>query len=372
MRITWAGTFEPGFSRNRKLHRLLELLGVETVVVREAVWGLNLFELASRSRLRTALLAVMRYPVLLFRLLITPRPDLYLVSYPGWFDVPIVKLVARLKRRPLVFDPFVSLFDTLVSDRALYPARSLVGRVAYAIDQWALRMADLVLADTESHIDFYQKLTNGRLKNGRVLPVGADDIVFVPRPDVAVTATRVLFYGTLIPLQGVATIVEAAALLQPMGIHVTIIGDGQQRETLDEAIARTGVSVERHGNLPLGELPRHIARSGVCLGIFGDSSKAERVVPHKVYEYLAVGRPVVTREGAAIRAAFSDQELVTVAPSDPQAIAEAVASLVNDEGRREHIAGAGHAAYRERFHEDALAERLHSAFAAVTESPGAS
>jgi glycosyltransferase involved in cell wall biosynthesis len=108
----------------------------------------------------------------------------------------------------------------------------------------------------------------------------------------------------------------------------------------------------------LSDLPGHIAESSLCLGIFGDSDKAGRVVPHKLYECLAMGRPVVTRDGPAIRSLFSEDEVVTVPPADPRALAGAIRELLDDPDRRERIARSGLSSYRARFHEDRLARSL--------------
>ena len=102
--------------------------------------------------------ALLGYPKLLIRLLMAPAPDLYLVSYPGWLDVPIVRLVASLKSKPLVFDPFLSLFDTMISDRGLHGATSMVARLAAAADRWSLRLSDFVIADTEPQLAFYRQM----------------------------------------------------------------------------------------------------------------------------------------------------------------------------------------------------------------------
>jgi glycosyltransferase involved in cell wall biosynthesis len=358
MRVVWAGTFDPEFSRNRKLTRLLEISNIQYSVVREDLWAADRLGLAMKPSLRVALKAIVKYPRLLFRLLAAERPDLYLVSYPGWFDVPIIRLVASIKRRPLVFDPFISLHDTLISDRQLHGSRSLVARLAAAIDRWSLRMADLVLADTKPQLDLYREMAKRLKADGAVVPVGADDDIFVPRVGVEVLPRSILFYGTLVPLQGIATIVEAAALLEHDGIRTVIIGDGQDRPVLEDAIRRTGANVELTGILPLDELPAHLATSAVCLGVFGDSDKAGRVVPHKLYECLAMGRPVVTRDGPGVRSLFEQGEVVTVPPADPLALADAIRSLIEEPELREQVGAAGLAAYRQRFHERPLAGLL--------------
>ncbi|MET0566965.1 MAG: glycosyltransferase [Acidimicrobiia bacterium] len=368
MRVLWTGTFDPEFSRNKKLARLMNLSAVHWRVIRENVWASDRVALASRPSLTVALRALIAYPKLLVRLLMAPAPDVYLVSYPGWFDVPVVRLVASVRRRPLVFDPFLSLFDTMISDRGLRSATSLVGRLAAAIDRWSLRLADVVIADTEPQLAFYRRIA-GRLRGeGSVIAVGADDELFGPRPDVKPEAGVVLYYGNFIPLHGATTIVEAAALLEPNGVKLVLIGDGPDRDVVEQAIARTGVSVERHGIIPLRELPAQVARATVCLGVFGGSQKAGRVIPHKVYEALAMRKPVVTREGAAVSAAFPNGGLVTVPPEDAHALADAVLALIEDPSRREQVATVGHESYRDRFQERALAADLFVVLESSVES----
>ena len=67
-----------------------------------------------------------------------------------------------MKRRPLLFDPFLSLFDTMISDRGLRTGKSCVGRLAAAIDRWSLRLADVVIADTEPQLAFYGQIARLR------------------------------------------------------------------------------------------------------------------------------------------------------------------------------------------------------------------
>jgi glycosyltransferase involved in cell wall biosynthesis len=118
----------------------------------------------------------------------------------------------------------------------------------------------------------------------------------------------------------------------------------------------------------LDELPEHIAQAAVCLGIFGGSDKAGRVVPHKLYECLAMGRPLVTRDGPAIQTMFHEGEVVTVPASNPVALANAIRSLIEDPARLEQVGRSGLEAYRRRFHEDHLARVLNVALDSTLES----
>lgn len=362
MKVAWVGTFDPTFSRNRRLARLLDLTAIEVDIIRMDLWTTDRVATAARGKARALLRGFLVYPRLIWRLLRAPTPDVYLVSYPGWFDVPFVWLAARLRRRPLVFDPFFLLYETVVEDRTLFARSSLVAWIVRRIDVLALRLPDWVVADTAPHLAYYKQLSGGRMRNGSVVEVGADDQVFKPsaRPD---TSTQVLFYGSFVPLQGIETIIEAAGLLRATDIRFTLIGDGQERPRIAQLISDNGLTnVQLRDPVSLEALPVHIADSSLCLGIFGTSEKADRVIAHKVFECLASGRAVISRDSAALRAAFTDSELEAVPAGNGAALAAAITSLCEQDALRDRYATAGQQAYRTRFHETILSAKLAQVF----------
>ena len=232
-----------------------------------------------------------------------------------------------------------------------------MSRFAGWIDRAACRRADLILADTPVHAAYFAELTGVSRDRFRVLWLGAQD-VFRPQPDVTPTPNLVVFHGTFIPLQGLETIVRAAKLVAPDGVQVRIIGDGQERPTIEALLRELDVTnVELTGLLPLEEIPRQIASATLCLGIFGTTPKAGRVVPNKLYECLAVGRPVVTGDTPAIREAF-DGEVATVPPGDANALADAIRRLCADPDEREALGRRGHERYVRDYSSDALARML--------------
>jgi glycosyltransferase involved in cell wall biosynthesis len=193
----------------------------------------------------------------------------------------------------------------------------------------------------------------------RVLWVGAQRL-FRPQPAIAPEANVTLFYGTYIPLQGIETIVRAAKLLEGDNVRVRIIGDGQERPAIEALAADLGVrSLELIDPVPIDELPEHIARASLCLGVFGTTPKAGRVIPNKVYECLAVGRPVLTADTPAVRQAF-DGEVATVVAGDATALAASIRRLCADPVALEELGRRGHERYERDFSEAALARMLHA------------
>jgi len=107
-------------------------------------------------------------------------------------------------------------------------------------------------------------------------------------------------------------------------------------------------------------LADEIAAATLCLGIFGTTAKARRVVPNKVFECVAVGRPVITADTEGIRSAFTDDEIAMVPPGDPEALADEIRRLHANPGPRERMAFAARQHYLEEYATDSLTRDLNA------------
>jgi glycosyltransferase involved in cell wall biosynthesis len=267
-----------------------------------------------------------------------------MVGYPGQFDLPAARRAAR--GRPVIFNPLVSLADTLVGDRGRFRAGSLAARALETIDRRAFRAADVVVADTAAHARFFAELAG--LDEVPVCFVGAEDRLFQPgwSPPERFVA---LFIGKLIPLQGVDTILAAARLAPEIDFRV--VGSGQ----LDPLVRTRPANVEHVAWLEYEELPQAIRGAGCALGIFGKSGKAQRVIPNKAFQALACGAPLVTADTPAARELLVDGESALLVPAgEPEALAAAVRRLAADTDLAVRIATGGRTAYEQRASEAVL------------------
>jgi glycosyltransferase involved in cell wall biosynthesis len=272
--------------------------------------------------------------------------DAVLVGYPGHLDLGAARRIAR--GRPVVFNPLVSLSDTLVGDRGRFRAGSLPARVLQTIDRRAFGAADLVVADTAAQAEFFLTLGARRVD---VCFVGAEERVFRPGWDPADEFTA-LFVGKLIPLHGLDTVLAATRLVPELGFR--IVGSGQLDRLLDERPP----NVEHVTWVEYDRLPRELHRASCALGVFGTSAKAQRVIPNKVFQALASGTPVVTADTPAARELLRDGEsALLVPPDDPEALADALRRLAADRALADSLSSAGHAAYRTQASEDVLGAR---------------
>lgn len=343
-RLTVWGTYDLGKPRVRILLDGARRAGLEVTECHGDVWsGVEDKSTVSglRRRLGFALRWLTRQPGLVWRFLRSPPADAVLVPYLGHLDVLVLWPWARIRRRPVVLDAFLSLYDTAVLDRRLLRAGSLGARLLHWIEGLSYRAADLVFFDTDAQARAAEE--RFRLAPGSVgtVWVGAEDRFLHTQGLAEETSAPVsgetqrpivaLFYGQFIPLHGIDTIVEAAALLEEGGggVRWRLVGQGQESERIDRRLAELGLgTVERIPWIPYEELPAEIQRADICLGIFGGSEKAGRVIPNKVFQILAVGRPLVTADTPGIREILSPGPWVELVPAaDPRALARAVASL---------------------------------------------
>ncbi len=348
MRVVYFGTYERRYPRNAQVISCLRRAGVEVDERHEPVWeGLE-------QKWGAGLGVVPRLALAETRLLWAPRAagDAILVGYPGHLDLPAARRAAR--GRPLVFNPLVSLVDTLVGDRGRFRPGSLPARLLARIDRQALRAADLVVADTQANADFLAKLGGLAPDRVAVCLVGAEERVFGPGWAAEEPFTAV-FVGKLIPLHGLETIVEAARLAPELGVRV--IGSGQ----LDSVLRPRPPNVEWIPWVDYERLPAELHRAGCALGIFGTSDKAQRVIPNKAFQALACGVPLVTADTPAARELLSDGEsALLVPPGDPAALAGALRSVATDPALARRLADGGLAAFREQASEEVLGKRWRS------------
>jgi glycosyltransferase involved in cell wall biosynthesis len=339
MRVLCWGTYDTGKPRTRILHQGLRLAGVDVTECHVELWqGIeDKSQVKGRLRRFTLLLRwIASYPRLVWKFMRARRPDLVLIGFPGILDALVIAPLARLRGVPVAWDMFMSLYDTVVLDRRLLAPGSVPAKVLRALEGFAIRRCDLVFLDTEAHARNVEHLFG--------LPPGLCGAVWVGAEVEHFSATRapvpprqsgsplqVLFYGQFIPLHGIRTIVEAARVLAGEPVEWTLIGRGQEGPEIRRLLDQTPLPKLRWIEwVNYVDLRNWIERADLCLGIFGTSAKAASVIPNKVFQIVAAGRPVVTRDSPAIRELLAHQPPCSylLPCGDAQALAAAVRAHV--------------------------------------------
>lgn len=344
MRILLWGTYDTGKPRVRVLLAGLERAGVRVDPCHADIWR----GVSDKSQLhgwrRRASVAVRwlaSYPGLAWRLARAPRPDAILVGFPGILDMLVAAPIARLRGIPLVWDMFMSIYDTVVEDRRLVRRTGLAARCLFRLERLSLRRADIVFLDTQAHARRIEALFGLPPGRAEAVWVGVETEHFpaeaagAPQapPGAPPAGLRVLFYGQFIPLHGIETIVQAARLTRDDPIDWHLIGTGQETGRIEAMLAEQPLPrLHWEPWVDYPQLHRRIAAADLCLGIFGDSQKAASVIPNKVFQIVAMGRPLITRDSPAARELLRDGPpcVRLVPPADPHALAAAVRAFARD------------------------------------------
>jgi len=354
--VLWWGRFDADYSRNRILRSLLPELGWRVVDFHPRFSGLADWE----ARLRGL-----------------TRPDLVWVPCFRQRDLAAASRWARAKRVPLLFDPLISAYDKHVFEREITQPGSARARRLLAWEKGLFEHADTVLADTVEHARYFSETFGIPAARVKVVYVGAEEALFRPEPVASnprpdVEPLDVLFYGSFIPLQGAPVIIEAARLYQGPPMRWSLVGSGPELARCQSAAAGLA-NIHFEPWLDYVALPDRIRRADILLGVFGTTPKAGRVIPNKVYQALACGKPVVTRRSAAYPQSVSKADmdgLVWVDAGDPASLARTLERLASDKAGLARQASAAAATYHAYFSNPILLEQLRGAVSGKVRSEG--
>lgn len=287
------------------------------------------------------------------------------VTEGGYRLVPLLKATLLRSGVPIVYDPFISRYDTYVQDRATVRPGSLEAAILTWHDWSSTHAADALVFDTRDHQEYFFRRYSLD-SPAMVLPVSIREDLFVPPASFETTKAgsgpvRVLFYGTFIPLQGIEQIVRAAALLHDrQDVVFRIVGAGQTREGILKLHQELGKGrIEWLDPVPEDALGGLIREADICLGVFGTSDKAGRVVPNKVVQAAAMGKAIVTRASHAMEEYFQDGRSIRMcAAGDPDSLASAIVELAQEPASRARLGAAAREVFQRNFSLDVNAGRL--------------
>ncbi|MEK6556210.1 MAG: glycosyltransferase [Bdellovibrionota bacterium] len=356
MKILFTGSYEPDYNRNKILIAGLKKLGHEVIE----------YPFKKKSQADRGLL----------KLRVSEADFVYLPSFTHR-EVGLVKGYTKAAGKKLIFDPLVSRYLTKVHDYKLVSAFGLSAWRNFYRDKWSLAAADFVVTDTKAHLEYFHQTFKVPREKMAPLYIGNNFDEYFPAArmeaeQAPVTSGdskvfKVGFYGGFIPLQGVGRILEAAKLLRDhTEIEFEMVGSGFEFEKAKEFVRNHGlVRISMPGWAKQTELPGYINGFDLALGIFGETAKADLVIPNKIYHYAACAKPILTKDNEALREVFTPgRDIITIGTS-PQEIADAVLKLKANSSLRLQVGQAAYKLIQDQFNEVKVAEKLISYFKAL-------
>jgi len=214
------------------------------------------------------------------------RPDLAIISSPGYIAALVMAAVARRRRIPYVLE-LRDIYPQVYAEAELIRRESLLYRFFAQRSRNLYRGARLVIAATQGLArEVRQEVPEANVNcvyNG--FPVE-----LMNRKPVKHERFTVCFHGVLGFFQDVETLLKVAERLLPHGVDVVVIGYGRKEETLKKT---TLANVRFLGRQTFDDTIKKVERChlGLCLRLDDDISKD--AFPVKVWEYLGLGIPSI-------------------------------------------------------------------------------
>lgn len=346
MKICYFGNYNPDYARNRVIIRGLKENGVEVLECNSHKNGWKLFKELFKKHKK-----------------IKNKYDILIIGQSdNRFIVPFAWL---LTKKIIIWDAFYSIYDSWVFDRKLFSKYHLKAFVYWFLEWLECLLSDKILLDTNEHIKYFIKTFKiNKDKFIRVL-VGADISALEDINNYSAGDEHddflVYFYGNYIPLQGIEYIIDAAKELEKyQNIKFKLIGSGQTfKQVLNKSKQYNLQNIEFIEKFPYKILLENLKKADVCLGIFGNTPKAQRVIPNKAYDAIALGKPLITADTPAIRELFIDRKNVLLCKTaNGKSLAEKILELNSNLGLQTKIAQGGLKLFKECCEPKQISERL--------------
>ncbi|HET7725840.1 MAG TPA: glycosyltransferase family 4 protein [Candidatus Limnocylindrales bacterium] len=149
---------------------------------------------------------------------------------------------------------------------------------------------------------------------------------------------RLVYAGAITPTYELDVALRAVGRLRTEGrpVELDLYGRGDSREPLEALAGELGIepSVRFHGRVPIESIPAAVAAADIGLAPTRRSEFTDFSLSTKIFEYAAMGKPVVASDLPTVERYFPDGALRTYEPGDDASLAAAIATLIDDPAAR--------------------------------------
>ncbi|ALO46413.1 glycosyltransferase [Pseudohongiella spirulinae] len=281
---------------------------------------------------------------------------------------------ARLLRKRIIVDFYISNYDTLVNDRQLLKQGSLSAKWAMFKDRFFMSSASTLIFLNQSEALYYSEIAGitNNIAKIKIIPLCVDyrTEFFIEghKDQVAKDFFSVCWWGTYIPLHGLENLINAFTKISNKKIKLYLFGDSEKKsKPYKELIESYGLSehviVNNDFSFSNGKLAPFLKENcDLAVGNFGSSAKAKTVLVNKLVDALSLGLPCLTMSTKAVGEFFAKNEGVILTDVDPDSIARSILYCFENQDELGVIGKMGKLKYLSTFSPDAFKIRLLSVF----------
>jgi glycosyltransferase involved in cell wall biosynthesis len=265
------------------------------------------------------------------------RPDVIIGMY--LLSNLLALRVAKRHDIPFVFH-VLEPYCEMIPSKALRPIGRLIAKRIF-------EQADSVVVINEG-LREYAISMGARPETVSVNRAGIDHERFGPHVDgrtirrrygIADDETVLFFMGWLYRFSGLKEVLSELAKgdHDGLGVKLLIVGDGDAYEELQQM--RTDLKLEHcvtlAGKQPYDKIPEFIAASDICLLPAHNNKIMRDIVPIKMYEYMAMGKPVIASRLPGVMKEFGTDNGVLYVERPEDALSKAM-ELIDADAIKNH------------------------------------
>lgn len=291
-------------------------------------------------------------------------------------DLPLVNTglaVAGRKGIPMVADLHENYPDLVRFHRGGWRAK--VANTLISPDRWRrfeaswVRRADDVITVVDEIA--WHLIKDCGVKESKVTVVmnteDPDHFLSIPIKDDIIRKYEQYFVLSYIGGFGAHRGIETAIRAMPQVLaavpaaRLVLVGTGPDEAALRQQTRSLGLShaVEFTGWQPFEAVPSFIAASKVCLIPYIDAVQTNRSAPHKLFQYMAMGKPVVVSSMESLTRIIEETCAGLVYPAgDEAALGEAVIRLARDKELAQRLGQSGETAVRTKYNWEMESKKL--------------
>jgi glycosyltransferase involved in cell wall biosynthesis len=274
-------------------------------------------------------------------------------------------LLAKILRKKVIVDFYISNYDTLVNDRKLLTESSFFAKWALFKDKFFLEKSDNVVFLNESESVYYQDVAGVEVEKSKIsiIPLCIDykkEIFEKENSRENKDEFNVCWWGTYIPLHGLENLIEAFSNIENERVRLYLFGDSEEKaipykKMLEDYKLSHKVFLIYDHSFANGKLAPFLKENcDLAIGNFGSSEKAKTVLVNKLVDALSLGLPCLTRATKATRELLPKNEGVILTEAEPQSIAKNIKWASENKAEIIKVGNAGKQKYFDTFSPDAF------------------
>ena len=152
---------------------------------------------------------------------------------------------------------------------------------------------------------------------------------------------RLVYAGAITPTYELDVALDAVARVHErrpdLPLAFDVYGRGDSETALRGRADHLGIGdiVDFHGRIPIEDVPAAIAAADIGLAPTRRDPFTDFSLSTKIFEYGAMGKPVVASRLPLVEATFEPGSVPTYVPGDPDSLANAILAVIDDPAGRE-------------------------------------